>query len=81
MATIAQVAAQRRRQVSAIRAVMRTADSAGEKLERKLKTYSNKRKMIEAKDMSALNTLYKDYINKSTQVERELTNLNTLVSS
>jgi len=81
MATIAQVAAQRRRQVSVVRVAYRSADTAGEIFERKLKSYANKKKMIESKDMSSLNTLYRDYINKMGQIEKELTNLNNLVNA
>lgn len=81
MASIAQVAAQRRRQAAAIKQALRQADSAGEVLERKLKTYTNKRRMIEAKDLAPLNALYRDYTSKVGLVEKQITALATLTSA
>jgi hypothetical protein len=77
--SIAQTAAQRRRQVSVVKAVYRVADSAGEKFERKLKTYTNKRKLIEAKDMQPLVDLYKQYQQLVDSIQKSMTDLLTLV--
>lgn len=77
--SIAQTAKQRRTQAAIIKAQLRTAQTAGERLESKLRTYANKKKLIEAKDMQPLLDLYKTYNQAVDAVQKPLTDLMTLV--
>jgi len=81
MASIAQIKRLRLLQAKKVKAVLRLADTALEKLERKITTYTRKKKMIEAGDIPILSTLYRELTQKITSVENEIVSLGRLTGN
>lgn len=81
MATTAQIKQIRQTQARKIRAAVRLLDTAQEKLQRKVQVLVGKRKMIEASDIPAVTTLYRDMVSKMNGIETEIINLANLTNN
>lgn len=81
MGTIATVKRERQAQLSKLQKAMKDYDAKQEFLERLIRRYRSKKKLLEAKDLPALQTAFKDMNNFFNAVERELTNLAKIVAA
>lgn len=77
--TFAQVKQQRQLQLRRVIASLRTYDARQEALERLLKRYRSKRKIIEPDDIPPLDSAFRAMNNEFGKIETELTNLARLV--
>jgi hypothetical protein len=81
MATLAQVKRDRQAQLGKLSVAMRHYDAAQEALERLIKRYKAKRKVLEAGDLPALNAAFRNMNDKFGGMETELTNLARIVGA
>lgn len=79
--TTAQIKQTRLKQARAIRAAIRTLDTAQEALERKVLGMTRKRKMIEPSDVIVIAQMYRAMVSTMNGVESEINRLGTLVNA
>jgi hypothetical protein len=79
--TTAQIKQLRLKQAKAVRAAIRTLDSAQEALERKVLGMTRKRKMIEPSDVLVIGQMYRAMVGTMNGVESEINRLGTLVNA
>lgn len=79
MATMAALKKERQLQLGKVIAALRTYDTAQEKLERLLKRYRNKKKIIEPEDIAPVDAAFRAMNGSFSAIERELANLATVV--
>lgn len=81
MGSIAQVKRDRQLQLAKLQRAIHDFDAKQEALERLVKRYRGKRKLLEASDMPKLNTAFSEMNQVFNNIERELINLSKVVAA